>query len=641
MNDRQKALLQTLLSKEGETWNIVDLSERLACSEKTVRNDLNKMEQLLTHFPSAKLKRQPGIGITLEIDREDRTTLLQQQFFHNHKAMEERIIEIAYLLLVSENPVTLQSLAERYFVPKATIKNELEFVEKWLVDYDLELVSKPRLGNLLQGTELQRRNALAHLPQLITSVSIEKNYVLDLFLPYEITTVKRALHKLQDQFEIKFMDETFDSLVVHALIMVKRTRQKSPITVMEEEKAYVASYKEFEYAAMFFKQLEASFSMKFPDNERIYFTWHLISGKRVGDREEHAFFQDSLLLSIIQDITKRLSELTAYPFEKDSILTKGLAVHMYSVINRLRYGFPISNPLLSDIKKMYPYMFNMVIFALEEANSSYDLDVPEDEAAYLVLHFQAAIERLEGSRGKKKNSLIVCHLGVGISHLLEAKIKQHYSDIHILACIGKASIHEFIKNNQIDFIISTISLDDISIPSVVISPLLEGKDKEKLNKFVQQMEEKKENSSKDSKQLAKLVRGDLVHLGIDKAHPYEVIEMLANTLFQKGLIQKEFIHSALNRERKSATAIGGNIAIPHGDPEMVNQSAIAVAILREPILWGSEYVSVIFLLAISKEDQNLNRAVVGQIAFYSENLEFASGITKLTDIKGVLDFIKK
>ncbi|HEO8420480.1 TPA: BglG family transcription antiterminator [Yersinia enterocolitica] len=639
MNDRQKALLQLLLSNEGETRNIHELSERLDCSEKTVRNDLNKMEQLLNKFPSAKLKRQPGIGITLEISREDRSSLLQRQFFHNHKALEERMIEISYLLLSSENPVTLQSLAERYYVPKSTIKKEMEYIEKWLVDYELELISKPRLGNQLQGTELQKRNALAHLPQLLSSVSIEKNYVLDLFLPYEISTVKRALHKLQDRFEIKFMDETFDSLVVHALIMVKRTRQKSPITIIEEEKAYVASYKEFEYASLFFEQLEESFSMKFPENERIYFTWHLISGKRVGDGEEHDYFHDTVLLSIIHDITKRLDELTAYPFEKDSILTKGLAVHMYSVINRLKYGFPISNPLLSEIKKMYPYMFNMVIFALEEVKRAYDLDVPEEEAAFLVLHFQASIERLEGSKGKKKNSLIVCHLGVGISHLLEAKIKQHYSDIHILACIGKASIDEFLKKNKVDFIISTVSLSEIPIPYIVISPLLEGKDKEKLNQFVQRIE-RKANSSEDSKQLSKLIRGDLVHLGVEMDHPYEVIEMLGNTLYQKGLIQKEFIQSALNRERKSATAIGGNIAIPHGDPKMVIQSAIAVAILKEPIRWGSEYASVLFLLAISKEDQNLNRSVVGQIAAYSEDSEFSTGIAVLKDIKGVLDFIK-
>ncbi|WP_224428197.1 PTS sugar transporter subunit IIA [Cytobacillus oceanisediminis] len=194
--------------------------------------------------------------------------------------------------------------------------------------------------------------------------------------------------------------------------------------------------------------------------------------------------------------------------------------------------------------------------------------------------------------------------------------------------------------NNIDFIISTVSLKELPVPYVVISPLLEEKDKDKLNQFLQQVEANQESNRKDSKQLSKLVRGDLVQLEIDKGHPYEVIEMLGNLLFQKGLIEKEFIHSALNRERKSATAIGGNIAIPHGDPEMVIQSSIAVAILKEPIQWGNEYVAVIFLLAISKQDQNLNRAVIGQLASYSENLEFSNRIAKLTDVKSVLDYIQ-
>lgn len=73
---------------------------------------------------------------------------------------------------------------------------------------------------------------------------------------------------------------------------------------------------------------------------------------------------------------------------------------------------------------------------------------------------------------------------------------------------------------------------------------------------------------------------------------------------------------------------------------MVIQSSIAVAILKEPIQWGNEYVAVIFLLAISKQDQNLNRAVIGQLASYSENLEFSNRIAKLTDVKSVLDYIQ-
>ncbi|UHA62715.1 PRD domain-containing protein [Metabacillus litoralis] len=33
------------------------------------------------------------------------------------------------------------------------------------------------------------------------------------------------------------------------------------------------------------------------------------------------------------------------------MLKSGLIVHVHSVINRIKYGFPITNPLLPNIKK--------------------------------------------------------------------------------------------------------------------------------------------------------------------------------------------------------------------------------------------------------------------------------------------------
>ena len=44
----------------------------------------------------------------------------------------------------------------------------------------------------------------------------------------------------------------------------------------------------------------------------------------------------------------------------------GLKVHLYTTMNRLHYGLAVSNPMLAEIKKMYPYMFDRVIMALEE-----------------------------------------------------------------------------------------------------------------------------------------------------------------------------------------------------------------------------------------------------------------------------------
>src|SRR5699024_4282106 len=120
----------------------------------------------------------------------------------------------------------------------------------------------------------------------------------------------------------------------------------------------------------------------------------------------------------------------------------------------------------------------------------FHLDIPEDEAAYLVLHFQASIERLEKQREMKKRVLIVCHMGVGMSRLLQAKIEQQYAGIDILDCIGQMELQAYLSQHEVDFIISTVSVDHVSIPSIVVSPLLEANDKARLNQFFQTLESK-------------------------------------------------------------------------------------------------------------------------------------------------------
>ncbi len=74
---------------------------------------------------------------------------------------------------------------------------------------------------------------------------------------------------------------------------------------------------------------------------------------------------------------------------------------------------------------------------------------------------------------------------------------------------------------------------------------------------------------------------------------YELIRKLAGTLVDKGFVDHAYIENAMIRERMSATTIGAGIAIPHGHPDLIHQSAIAIATLREPIEWGEEKVSLV------------------------------------------------
>lgn len=277
------------------------------------------------------------------------------------------------------------------------------------------------------------------------------------------------------------------------------------------------------------------------------------------------------------------------------------------------------------------------MLALEEMNNKFGFDVPEDEAAYIVLHFQASIERLEGKRKvERKKALIVCHMGIGMSYLLEAKIEQQYQDIDIVACIGKADVSDALKEHQADFIISTVPLEKVKVEYIMISPLFGQEDKKKLSQYVEQLKSKR-TELQDQDFLSSFLAEELVFFDIAKEHRYEVVEMLAMALYEKGYVKKEFIHSAVNRERNSATAIGGGIAIPHGDPAMIDKTVLAIAIMKEPIEWGNEQVSLVFMLAISNENQGEIRNIIGRISSLSES---PMVVHELIAAKNYKDFIR-
>ncbi|WP_078578426.1 BglG family transcription antiterminator [Salipaludibacillus agaradhaerens] len=616
MNHRQNELLKLLLMKEQKTIQIKELAKQVGCAEKTVRNDLDRLASYLQEHFKASLIRKPGLGIDIQISQNERLKLLNTLLLNEPKKQDERVLEMTYDVLTSEKAKTLQEWADRYYVSKAVIKSDLITITSWLQKFHLNLVSKQRLGHVVEGTELHKRNALARLPELIPNAS-QSNVILDLFMPYEITLVRKALEDMQSSSSLRFADGVLENLEVHTLIMIKRIRQQATVFVQESEKSAVYQYKEYGYAQAFFRQLESAFRLRFPEEELVYFTWHLISSKRLDDDLANSLhFNDDVSNTVLALITK-MSQLTLTQFEDDEILANGLALHMHSVINRIKFGFPITNPLLQQIKQMYPYMFNMVILTFEELKTTHELDIPEHEAAYIVLHFQAAIERMAGKRDAKKRVLIVCHMGVGMSHLLEAKLAQSYDGIDVVACVGQADMPEYLKQHDVDFIISTVPIDIPLVDHIVISPLFNQQDKQALNQFIEQLNKAPEDVA-GHHVIIRSTAEDLVFFNVTKDHRYQVVEMLATALFNKGYVQRDFIHNAVNRERKSATGVGGGIAIPHGDPAFIRTSALAIAIIKKPMAWGNEDVSLVFMLALAKENQQTHRAIIANIASLSE-----------------------
>lgn len=67
-----------------------------------------------------------------------------------------------------------------------------------------------------------------------------------------------------------------------------------------------------------------------------------------------------------------------------------LADHIGFAVERIRQGMVINNPFLMEIKALYPEEFALGQYARKKALQDLNVDLPEDEAAFIALHFHAA-----------------------------------------------------------------------------------------------------------------------------------------------------------------------------------------------------------------------------------------------------------
>jgi len=95
-----------------------------------------------------------------------------------------------------------------------------------------------------------------------------------------------------------------------------------------------------------------------------------------------------------------VEQIIRYGDEKlDTTLGKHLYLslndHIENAIERHKENMDISNPLLWEIKKIYPMEFQVANHGLSLINKHYGINLLEDEAGFIALHFVNAQQRKE------------------------------------------------------------------------------------------------------------------------------------------------------------------------------------------------------------------------------------------------------
>lgn len=186
LTSRQKDLL-IYLCNQRQYITINQLSKKFKVSSRSIRNDLDVVDDFLA-CENCKIIRQPNKGIKLYID-EDQLNALKlslNQVKFRFLDLNERTKLIA-LLLLSQERITFDQLAEVCELSRQTIINGFSEVETLLLIHDIKIIKSQGTGLVIDGDELAIRNAFTTLingsidDDLITRILREKTALTEYF----------------------------------------------------------------------------------------------------------------------------------------------------------------------------------------------------------------------------------------------------------------------------------------------------------------------------------------------------------------------------------------------------------------------------------------------------------------------------
>ncbi|WP_299994766.1 BglG family transcription antiterminator LicT [uncultured Clostridium sp.] len=78
---------------------------------------------------------------------------------------------------------------------------------------------------------------------------------------------------------------------------------------------------------------------------------------------------------------------TELNIELDKQIYVSLADHIAFAVKRFKNGITIKNELLNEIRRVHRSEFKVSLWAVDHINKSLDINLPEDEAGFIALHF--------------------------------------------------------------------------------------------------------------------------------------------------------------------------------------------------------------------------------------------------------------
>lgn len=466
MRKRSTEILEKLILSNSKSMEVKKLITTYRISLKTLRTDVNEINDLLLEakMSPTKLNEKEKL-ILLEKDIMKIQDRLNHMDTYSYKmSREERQIYIIAELLMSQDYITMQNLAKKLNVSRNTILNDFETVKDYCLAFNVNVLMKSSKGIKIECDQKDRNNLLMQIFHDLEDDYMEKSFFhqliqrkLGMKIPLEM--IKEDLREYMEQQHMLVSDRVFSYVSIYLFVILNRKINKKRRTV-EKLTGDTASDNLLNWFA---DKYEVRINKNDVKDFGRYMKQH-----DFNISSEQKEINDVELYGIIVYFLQMVGEDIECSLQSDTVLIESLLEHIRTLKNWEDYDFemPLSDelPIPKEILEKTIEKNSIIL----ERYLGYPLTKEMKES--IMIHICAAFVRnLEYLN--LLEVLIVCPGSMATGKYLEAQVKNYF-DFRVAAVIPSRDVEEFLKSNKIDFVISTVNVRSESVPCVKVQAQL-------------------------------------------------------------------------------------------------------------------------------------------------------------------------
>lgn len=600
------------------------IADKLGVSTKTVRNEIKELNKLLKGY--ALIDNKQGKYILYVIDQTNfykviQDLRIQDDFFNSQ---QNRMSYIFYKLMNSNEPYLTDDLAEEMNIGRTTFVGDLKKLRSKIENYGLQIVGKTSKGLFLEGNEIDIRMCL--LEDMYGSIYYD--YKIDEDIVDLISKICR---------ENAIGNITIGHFMNFFTVMIDRLLNGHTITELDDKYLSIKSTKTFEFIDKLLDEVENKIPIVIPENERIFLVLPIISMRTpINSQGIKGIEISDETIDLVQEIIsliKKQMNITIMPGD----FFDEFVYHMFFMINRVKFGIKIKNPVLEDIKEKYPVAFKMAELSKCLIEDKIKKEVSKDEVGYMAMYFGVFISENTYKKREIYKVAVICGSGVLTARIISSQLKKILSPESEIDMYSSSEVNTELLNKY-DLICSTYKLNcDTNVPIIYIKEIF---DENQLKKQIEQVKytEKFEIpilQGIDSIILSLLDEEKFFVLDNNVSYK-ENINFMVDRLSEKGYVDEGFKERLIKREENSTMIFDKHIAIPHVINYESDNIILSIGVFNDTLIIDENRdVKLVFLLGIP---ETLGENEILLIKIYNEIISIAKDENKLREISKLKNY---